>query len=200
MDYKLILLPVVGALIGYITNYFAIKLLFKPLNPVKVLGFTFQGIIPKRRKEIAISLAETIERDLLSKEDLSKGLYGENWKEDFEEMIHDAVETRIKSDSMKKIPFINLVSDNITYHVKYLISKEIINHIDDNKELLTKKVTEKLEVKDMVLSKIDTLDLKGFEKMLTDFIARELRHIEALGALMGFLIGGFQALVFHFYF
>ena len=59
---------IIGALIGWITNKVAIKMLFRPVNPVKILFFKIQGVFPKRKDQMAISLADTIESELLSKE------------------------------------------------------------------------------------------------------------------------------------
>ncbi len=47
---KIGLLSIIGASIGYITNVIAIKLLFRPVEPMNVIGFKIQGVIPKRQK------------------------------------------------------------------------------------------------------------------------------------------------------
>ena len=52
MDYAFFLPPLFGAAIGWLTNYVAIKLLFKPHRRVEIFGLNIQGVIPKRRKEI----------------------------------------------------------------------------------------------------------------------------------------------------
>src|SRR3972149_9128111 len=80
-DYRFFLPPVVGAIIGWITNYVAIKLLFRPHLPVKIFGYKFPGLIPKRRKEIARSIARTIEREILSSEDVASMLKTVKWQE-----------------------------------------------------------------------------------------------------------------------
>lgn len=53
---KLFLIVGIGAMIGWITNYIAIKMLFRPYKEMNFLFFKIQGLIPKRRSEIAISL------------------------------------------------------------------------------------------------------------------------------------------------
>ena len=50
-----IILPLTGALIGYLTNFLALKLLFHPRT--KTLGF--QGVIPKNKRLISEKIAET---------------------------------------------------------------------------------------------------------------------------------------------
>ena len=62
---KLLAFPLVGAAIGWFTNYLAIKMLFKPRQAVSLLGFRIQGLIPKRRTDLAHRLSETITSDLI---------------------------------------------------------------------------------------------------------------------------------------
>ena len=54
IDYKLILIPLIGFIIGYSTNYLAIKMLFHPRT--KIIGI--QGLLPKRRKQLAQKIGE----------------------------------------------------------------------------------------------------------------------------------------------
>lgn len=66
-----ILPPVLGACIGYITNAIAIRMLFRPLHPVYVLGIRLPltpGIIPKQRSQLAESIGNMVSRELLSEE------------------------------------------------------------------------------------------------------------------------------------
>lgn len=199
MDYHLILPPITGALIGWVTNYVAIKLLFRPHRPVEILGYRVQGVIPKRRKEIARSMARAIEKELLSSEDLASTLGKINWEEEVEKMVEEAVEHRFGSERLSRIPLVGVVSDNIRYHVKYLLTKEIVSRLDSRKEAFASKVREHIDVKEMLVSKIDQLDLMRFEKLLTEFIARELKHLEYLGGVMGFLIGLGQSVFYYLY-
>lgn len=48
----ILILTVVGGLIGWITNILAIKLLFRPITPIRIpiLNFEILGLIPKRKK------------------------------------------------------------------------------------------------------------------------------------------------------
>ena len=192
MDYRIFIPPITGAVIGWFTNYVAIKMLFRPYLPVNILGYKLQGIIPKRRQEIAAGIAKTIERELISAKDFAMILEGIEWKEDVEKAVDEIVEHRFKAGKIKKIPLIGLVSENLTYHIKYLLTKEVIKHIDKKKGSFVEKFHDKVNMKEMLVTRIDNLDIKRFEALLTDFIARELRHIEWLGGALGFIIGIIQ--------
>ena len=64
------LTPVVGAFIGWLTNYVAIKMLFRPRQPWRFLGLSLQGVMPKRQHDIAVKIGEVVEEDLLNSEDI----------------------------------------------------------------------------------------------------------------------------------
>lgn len=193
MNLSLVLPPIMGGAIGWLTNYVAIKLLFRPHTPFNVMGYTVQGVIPKRRKEIARSMARAIEKELLSSEDLAKALSSLDWKGEVERAVEEAVEHRFSSNRFMSLPIIGVVSDNLKYQVKYAVTKEILLQIDKKKGAIASKVKDSIDIKELLVSKIDNLDLMKFEKLLTEFIARELKHLEWLGGVMGFLIGLFQS-------
>lgn len=68
----------VGALIGAVTNHFAIKMLFRPYKAVYIFGkrvpFT-PGLIPKRRDELARQMGQMVTGHLLTTEGIKKGLH-----------------------------------------------------------------------------------------------------------------------------
>lgn len=74
---KLIAGPLIGAIIGYFTNYIAVKMLFKPHHPIRIgscrLPFT-PGLIPKRKDELAGAIGNAIGDVLLTKSDLAKAI------------------------------------------------------------------------------------------------------------------------------
>lgn len=73
----------VGALIGYCTNYIAIKMLFRPKKPVKIgsvkLPFT-PGIIPKNQPRIAKAVGEAVGEKLFTSDDIKDVLQSEEMK------------------------------------------------------------------------------------------------------------------------
>ena len=66
MNYWLILIPIISAFIGWFTNWIAIKMLFHPKDPKRILGITFHGIFPKRQKVFAEKLGKLVSNELLS--------------------------------------------------------------------------------------------------------------------------------------
>ncbi|MCL2229493.1 MAG: DUF445 family protein [Treponema sp.] len=69
--------PIAGFLIGYLTNVLAIKMLFRPLKEIRLLGIRLPftpGILPRQRKKLAVNIGEMVERELLTAEVLRKRL------------------------------------------------------------------------------------------------------------------------------
>jgi uncharacterized membrane protein YheB (UPF0754 family) len=197
MYYRIFLPPIIGAAIGWLTNYVAIKMLFRPHKPIRILGYKFQGVIPKRRKEITRGITTAIERQLLSATDLASALEGIDFEAEIEKSVEEVVEHRFKTDRIKNIPIIGLVSESLVNHIRYFITKELLKQLNKKKGTIVNKFKNSIDIDNILTSKIDNLDLKNFEALLTDFMGKELRHIEWIGGVMGFIIGLFQVGLFY---
>lgn len=76
--------PLIGAVIGYCTNYIAVKMLFRPLKPVKIGNITLPftpGIIPKGQGRLAKALGSAVGEHLLTKQDFEQMLLSEEVKQ-----------------------------------------------------------------------------------------------------------------------
>ena len=154
MEYSIIIRPLIGALIGYITNYIAVKMMFKPLKPIKFGRFTLPftpGIIPKNQNRLAESVAETVSHNLITEIDLKNNLLSEDIKQKIKEKtknylneinndkttIKDLSNTYISNEKYNEIEtkLINYISSNIFETVK----KENLGHLIANQIELAAK-------------------------------------------------------------
>ncbi len=77
MNYHLLAGPVIGAAIGYFTNYIAVKMMFRPLYPVKIGSWTLPftpGIIPRGKGRLAKAIGEAVGKNLLTEESFTETL------------------------------------------------------------------------------------------------------------------------------
>jgi len=190
---RFLLMVLIGGLIGWITNKVAIKMLFRPVNPVKILIFTFQGVFPKRKEQMSISLADTIESELLSKEViLDKILNSENLDETKKKII-EALTQKI----IELIPsYVKMfLGDSIDLKIKEFVDKEgdvlFVEMIDKFKDI----GLENLNIREIVKERIDSLDFIEFEKIIFGLMNKELKYIEVIGLFLGAIIGFIQYLV-----
>ncbi|RUM43441.1 MAG: DUF445 domain-containing protein [Desulfurobacterium sp.] len=80
---ELLIPPAFGALIGYFTNYVAIKMLFRPLKPYYIFGWKVPftpGLIPSKREKLAEAIAKVVRENLLTEEVIRKRLNEEEIK------------------------------------------------------------------------------------------------------------------------
>ena len=101
MNFAFLTGPIVGAVIGYFTNYLAVKMLFHPRKEVKILGHTLPftpGVIPKGKPRLAKSMGEVVGTTLLTKEDISNKLLSEDMKEMLSDQIVELLSQDIKTE------------------------------------------------------------------------------------------------------
>ena len=94
-DYQsFVIAPLVGAVIGYITNWLAIKMLFRPRTEKRLLGIKLPftpGLIPKERFRITDKIGETVGGKLLTVEVLSKELSSEKTQKAVTRLVDEAI-------------------------------------------------------------------------------------------------------------
>ena len=67
--------PLIGGIIGYFTNFIAVKMLFRPLKPIKIGNMTLPftpGIIPKRKDKLAEAIGNAVGHKLFTKQDMQE--------------------------------------------------------------------------------------------------------------------------------
>lgn len=188
MEIKLIILGLVGALIGYTTNVIAIRLMFRPLEPTPV--FKLQGLIPKRKAEIAESIGAIVAEELIHVEELM-ALFIERM--DKQRLKEETGEKIARAIAEKLPPFIP--SSLVRTYVDQFIEENGDDFINEISERVVVEAASKVEVNAIVEEKIMAFDLVKLESVIMRIVHRELRAIEWLGGALGMVIGLVQGLI-----
>jgi len=190
---KASLMIVIGALIGWITNYFAIKMLFRPLKEINILGFKMQGLIPKRKMEIAGSIADTIQDELISMKDITANIGDIELGEEIDLIVDRIVEDKLEKEVLSKIPMASLfITDSMILKIKGHIKDAIEENKDEFFTVVIEKMEDSVDMKNIIVEKIENFELDELEKMVYRIANNELKHIEVIGAILGAIIGGIQ--------
>lgn len=189
MDFSLIFLPLVGGLIGWITNVLAIKMIFRPYRPYKIplLNFTIQGLIPRRKQEIAKVLGEVIERELISFDDLVENIKARDLQEKMVLMLLPSVRQAVFNRLPTFIP--SSLRDVLAAAITDIVSREAPKVLDYFSGELFKELKEQISFAQIIEDKINEMDWLGLENLVLQVVHKELHHIEILGGVLGFLIG-----------
>jgi uncharacterized membrane protein YheB (UPF0754 family) len=186
---------IVGALIGWLTNVAALKLLFRPQQAyaVPLIGWRIQGLIPKRQRDMAVAIGDIVSTDLLTGNDIAQSLS----RPEIKERIASKVASHVQERVLVKIPpFIprNIQIATLEYIGKSLRA-EVINFLDNSQNIIKDQWDIAREIKQIVEDKIMALDLNRLEEMVTRLAKEELKHIEVIGGVLGFIIGIVQGLI-----
>lgn len=117
----------IGAIIGYITNWLAIKMLFRPREAKYIFGMKLPftpGLIPKEKSRIANKVGETVGTHLLNSDSLSKALKDDKIKAKFNEVAKEKINQVINSNSTLEEALKNTLGENY-----YALKGNMINNI-----------------------------------------------------------------------
>ena len=187
-------MAIIGGVIGYITNVVAIKMLFKPYEPIKIplTNIEIMGLIPKRRAEIAKNVAETVKRELLSEDDIFNGIIKDEDKEEIASYINSKIGNII---SEKAIFLPSSLVSKINGYISDIVDKEVGNAIDELGSTFVEKAKNRVDIEKIIEDRINEFDIEYIEEMTVRIAKKELKHIEVLGLILGFLIGIVQGLI-----
>ena len=191
---RILILDVIGGFIGYVTNVVAIRLIFRPIEPIKIpiLNIEIVGLIPKRRAEIAANVGEIIQEEFLSMDEILANIITD---EDKEEVVR-YIKARVKIIIHEKVSFIpSGIKNMIQDYLGEIIESEVNQSIDELSKNIINKANERIDIQKMVEDKINELDLYELEEIIIRIAKKELKHIEFLGLVLGFLIGIAQGLI-----
>lgn len=184
METSYIIAPLLGGVIGYITNDIAIRMLFRPHTAKYILGvhipFT-PGIIPKEKGRIAEAIGGVISENLMNKEVLEIYLLSE----DMIGKVRSAVEEFIATQQQNQ--------ETVACFLGHYLSKEEINTIAQNiNQSITKQTYEKL-ADSAIGEKVAHIAVDHVAQKLTIDGAQEL--LSGIGGALGG-IGGMAAGLF----
>jgi len=186
---SIISIPVISALIGWGTNYLAVKMIFRPKNPINFLGFKLHGLIPKRQKELAINVAETIHDKLFSLDDITGSLTPEDLSRKFFPIVQKVVDDLLQN-KISQIPVVGaFLQGDLLNKVRDMLVTEVVKFTPEFVSALGEGLEERVDVKKIIQSRIESFDIATLEGIIYKISSRELKTIEILGGVLGFLVG-----------
>ena len=195
MKQFLIMIIISGA-IGWITNWVAIKMLFRPHKEINFGLFKIQGLIPKRRAEIGTGIANIIQNELISVKDVISNIDRVEFSKRLNDLIDDVLDKNLKKKVKEKFPFLQMFfTDKIAKDVGNTIKDIIMGNQEKIFEIFSNYAEENIDFEVIISDKISNFSLDKLEEIITLLANKELKHIEVIGAILGMLIGAVQYLI-----
>ncbi|AWT59253.1 MAG: hypothetical protein DF168_00434 [Candidatus Moanabacter tarae] len=191
----LISIPFFTALIGWLTNKVAIKMLFRPMRPVRIFGWDWQGLVPKRQSEIAAKTGEIVERELLGKHIIRENIERVDLAPYLQDLAAQLIDEGIVG-FVKKIPLLGSFIDETKLEtLRNVVSVEAAKMAPTIRSKLAEEAEQKLDISSYVESQINSFDLDQLERVVHQVANKEFSTIELLGGVLGFVVGLFQLLL-----
>lgn len=190
------LMPAVGVAVGLVTNWLAIKMIFRPMEPRRFFGVTYQGLFPKRQAQIARDYGRIAKHEILTPRNLFRGVAeGESGKR------IAAVVSEILADHLAKVgPMVDpLVPVEVTPElldtVRDLIIERLAREVETVQPEIEAYIEDKVDVGKMVEDKLATMPKPEFEGILRGLFEKDEWILITIGGALGGGVGFAQAAV-----
>jgi uncharacterized membrane protein YheB (UPF0754 family) len=189
-EYWLFALAVPAAITGWLLAIIAVRFVFRPLYPKKIIGITFHGIIPATKTQIAGRLGDAANSAIQSFGGFEQQLSDPALLKDIMPAIEEHIDDFLRNKLTKEMPVLSMfIGDKTIDSLKKTFLKEI--------ELLLPKVmlqfatnlSNKFDVKSLIAQKINAIAPADLDRMMKKELDPAVRGIYLLGAATGFATG-----------
>jgi uncharacterized membrane protein YheB (UPF0754 family) len=193
MKLTYILIPLISAFIGWFTNWIAIKMLFHPKVPIRILGITFHGIFPKRQKQFAEKLGKLVSEELLSFSDIEQKIADPANIEKLMPYVETHIDHFLRVKLAEEMPMISMfIGDKTINQMKGIFIQELQTLFPKIMENYMGQLQKDLDLEEIVVKKVSGFSSDKLEEILQAIMSKEFRFVEIIGGVLGFIIGLLQ--------
>lgn len=191
------LLPLFGALVGYVTNWVALKLVFEPLRPKKLWGMTFHGLFLKRQQEVARAYAAQVETGILNPTNILEGLLRGESSDALFTIIHKHVSQAVDDGAGIAKPLVELAigTEELT-RLKRRVVDRLMDELPRHAHVLESYTLETLDIENTLRTKMEALDPEDFVGVIRPAFEQDEWMLVVGGAVLGAAVGFVQVAVF----
>ena len=181
---------------GWVTTWIAVKMLFHPRNPIKLPGYTLQGIFPKNQRLIAEKLGQVVGKELLSFDEIEQKVTNpenlQKLKPEIEAHIDGFLNNRLK----EVFPMLSMfIGEKTISQLKEAFLLELENLFPILMKTYMNKLQHDLDLEKIVTEKVTAFSSEKLENILLQITKREFKFLEFIGGFFGLLIGIVQVVI-----
>ncbi|MCB0974527.1 MAG: DUF445 family protein [Actinobacteria bacterium] len=189
--------PIIGIGVGLLTNFVAIQMIFRPIEPKRYFGlFTYQGLFPKRQDEISRQYGEIAANEIITPENLIEYLTRGETGNRISAQVLETVSGQIDQNMpLLEQMFQVEASPEQVQAVKVAVLSTLLSAIPEVQPDLEKYLAKRLDVEETVYGKLSSLPKPEFERILRGVLEEDEWILVAIGGVLGGLVGLVQGLV-----
>ncbi len=194
LTHSMWIMPIFGGLTGWISDWLALKMVFRPKEPTRYLGlFTWQGLFIKRRMEVAAEYGRLMAQRVLTPSAIMEAVL----RGPLSDRLYDLVQTEIRYAVDEEAGFARPLVVMALGSQKYIeMKREVAAKVTERLPEALKHVEtyafEAMDVENTLKSKMQQLSVDEYEGLLRPAFQQDERTLIAVGAALGFLVGEMQ--------
>jgi len=191
------LMPIVGVIVGLVTNWLAIQMIFRPLEEKRYLGvIKYQGMFPKRQSEIAVLYGQIVSEDVLSIQNLFRLITQGEAGGRVAMVVTSTVESKL-DEYMKTLGQMVSIEDTpeIRARVKQAIVQRVMERAPTHQPELEEYLERRLDIANTIEERLAKLPKTTFERVLRGVFEEDELTLIFCGGFLGGLVGAVQGLI-----
>lgn len=187
------LMPLFGGVIGFVSDWVALQILFRPLRPIKVLGLTFHGKFLARQMQVSRDYASLMASELLTPANLIEELLRGPGLDRIVDLVNREVRQVIDEKLGVVLPLVVLTLGHQRYdEIRKLVARRVIDLIPLASREVESYAADALDINDTILERMNGLTPEEFEGVLRPAFKENEIVIIVAGAALGVLVGEAQ--------
>jgi len=196
-----LIMPLFGLLTGWITDYVALKLVFVPKFPKRILGvFTWQGLFFKYRDEVTDMYGDLVAKEVITPHNMIEAVLRGPMSDRLFALIQNTLEAEMDRQVGLARPLVVMAVGGTGYRqVNELVAYLVLRQIPDTAIQLEQYAADALDIRATVVEKMREMSQDEFEQLLRPAFQQDEWKLIAVGALLGFFVGELQVLIVEYF-
>lgn len=187
------ILPVAGFLVGWVTNWMALKVIFQPVEPKNICGYTLQGIFLKRQIEVSEVFARVVCVEILHVKAIWTAIFTGRLSKNFFAMLRAHTLT-FTDNLLVEIESLAVAAMGLEkfMEMKESIAQKVVEKIPDVIDASYEYTQEALGMEGTIRERMQELPASEFEGVLHPAFEEDEIQLIALGGVLGAVVGIIQ--------
>ncbi|CAH0482595.1 unnamed protein product [Peronospora belbahrii] len=189
----IVVFPVIGLLVGTITNWLALKMIFEPVNPKKYCGITFHGLFLRRQNEVAEVYGKMVARDVLNSRNIFEAILKGPYSDRLFELVYDNVQEAVNAATKTTQKIINFsIGEEMYVNIKEDVTNHIVEIFPESLRQIESYATVAMDLEVTLREKMKLLTSEQFENLLHPIFEEDEWKLVVMGGVLGVVIGVVQ--------
>lgn len=184
-------LAVGGMVVGYLTNFFAIKSIFEPVQPVQVGPWKIQGLFLTRQYEVSEKFAKFLRSKVLTAEQMWEEILNGSRRGAFDKLLTDYINEYARQGTAGIVT--SVIPRKALQRLPIVALPELRKFLVEEQAAMCPYMNEVLLLEDEMREKMRMMSSEEFEGVLHPIFAEDELTLILIGAALGFTVGLLQS-------